>query len=81
MTSLYKVTDETDARYEEFLTNASTKSQELGRTISSLVEQTAEWSKLGFTLSQAEELSKVSSIYANVGEVDDATAVSDIVII
>ena len=79
MTSLYKVTDETDARYEEFLTNASTKSQELGRTISSLVEQTAEWSKLGFTLSQAEELSKVSSIYANVGEVDDATAVSHIV--
>lgn len=79
MTSLYKVTDETDARYEQFLSNANTNAQELGRTISSLVEQTAEWSKLGYTLDQAEELSKVSSIYANVGEVSDETAVSDLV--
>ena len=79
MTSLYKVTNETGARYEQFLANASTKAKELGRTISSLVEQTAEWSKLGYSLDQSEQLSKVSSIYANVGEVDDATAVSDIV--
>ena len=79
MTSLYKVTDETDKRYEQFLTNATTNAKDLGRTISSLVEQTAEWSKLGYSLDQSEQLSKVSSIYANVGEVDDATAVSDIV--
>lgn len=79
MTSLYKVTDETDARYEQFLNNANTNAQELGMTISSLVEQTAEWSKLGYSLDEAEDLSKISSIYANVGEVDDATAVSDLV--
>ena len=35
--------------------------------------------KLGYSFDQATELSRVSSIYANVGEVDDATAVSDIV--
>jgi len=34
---------------------------------------------LGYSIDEAEELSKVSSIYANVGEVDDATAVKDIV--
>lgn len=79
MTSLYKVTDETATRYEQFMTNAETQAKELGRTMSSFIEQTAEWSKLGYTLNQSEELAKVSSIYANVGEVDDVTAVSDIV--
>lgn len=79
MTNLYKVTDETSARYNQFLTSASENAKELGRSVSSLIDQTANWSKLGFTLDQSEELAKVSSIYANVGEVDDETAVSDIV--
>lgn len=41
MTNLYKVTDETDAKYNKFLTNACDNAKELGRTASSLVEQTA----------------------------------------
>lgn len=79
MTNLYKVTDETDSKYAKFLTNASNNAKELGRSISSLIEQTANWSKLGYSIDQAEELAKVSSIYSNVGEVDDDTAVSDMV--
>ena len=79
MTSLYKVTDETDAKYNQFLTNACANAQELGRTVSGLVEQTAEWAKLGYSLDDAEKLSQVSSIYANVGEVDDVTSVKDLV--
>ena len=78
MTSLYKVTDETSSRYNKFLDSASNKAKELGRSVSSLVEQTAEWAKRGYSLGEAEELAKTSSIYANVGEVDDETAVSDI---
>ena len=79
MTNLYKVTDETDEVYNRFLDNACDKAKELGRSVSSLITQTAEWSKLGFSLEEAESLSKVSSIYANVAEVDDKTAVSDLV--
>ena len=78
MTSLYKVTDETSSRYNKFLDSASDKAKELGRSVSSLVEQTAEWAKRGYSLAESEELAKTSSIYANVGEVDDETAVSDI---
>ena len=78
MTSLYKVTDETGSRYDKFLDSASDKAKELGRSVSSLIEQTAEWAKRGYSLGEAEELAKTSSIYANVGEVDDETAVSDI---
>lgn len=79
MTNLYKVTDETQSKYNQFLTSASSNAQELGRSVSSLVEQSANWAKLGFDIDQSAELAKTSSIYANVGEVDDETAVSDII--
>lgn len=79
MTNLYKVTDETSSKYNQFLDSASDSAHELGRSISSLVEQTANWAKLGFSLDEAEQLAKISSIYANVGEVDNDTAVSDLV--
>lgn len=79
MTNLYKVTDETRNKYNQFLNSASDSAFELGRSISGLVEQTANWAKLGFNIDEAAKLSEISSIYANVGEVDDSTAVSDIV--
>ena len=79
MTSLYKVTDETAEKYELFLNSASDSAKELGRSVSSLIEQTADWAKLGYNIDDSATLAKTSSIYANVGEVDDATAVSDIV--
>lgn len=79
MTNLYKVTEETSKVYSDFQNSAGTAAKELGRDISSYIEQTANWAKLGYSLKDAKELGRISSIYANVGEVDDATAVSDIV--
>lgn len=79
MTNLYKVTEETDARYNKFLQTSAKNAIELGKTVSGLVDQSAEWAKLGFTIDEAEYLSKSSSIYANVGEVADVTAVQDLV--
>lgn len=79
MTNLYKVTDETSSKYNQFLDSSSKSAHELGRSISSLIEQTANWAKLGFSLDDAEQLAKISSIYANVGEVSNDTAVSDLV--
>ncbi|WP_342759392.1 phage tail tape measure protein [Kineothrix sedimenti] len=79
MTNLYKVTDETSIKYNQFLDSANDKAQKLGRSVSSLVEQSANWAKLGFSIDDSAKLAEISSIYANVGEVDDDTAVSDIV--
>ena len=79
MTNLYKVTDETSSKYDQFLDSASNSAHELGCSISSLVEQTTNWAKLGFSLDEAEQLAKISSIYANVGEIDNDTAISDMV--
>lgn len=79
MTNLYKVTDETQSRYDSFLDNAGKKAQDLGTTMSDLINQTADWTKLGYSLDESEILSNLSSIYQNVGEVDSSTAVSDMV--
>lgn len=79
MTNLYKVTDESSKAYDKFLSSSTVSAQQLGRSLSSLIEQSATWAKLGFGLSDSAELAKISSIYANVGEVDDSTAVSDLI--
>lgn len=79
MTSLKKVTDETSGRYDQFLKNSASSAKELKRSISGIIEQSAEWAKLGYSIDEAEELAKLSSVYANVADVDNSTAVSDMV--
>ncbi len=78
MTGLYKVTDETNARYTRFLTDTLQNAKNLGRAVTDLIEQTTNWAKLGFSLNQAEELAKVSSIYANISGVNDDTAIKNL---
>ena len=79
MTNLKKVTDETDTAYAKFLNNASTQAKELHSTITDLVEQTAVWAKLGYSLNEAQNLATTSMIYSKVGEVENSKAVSDLV--
>lgn len=79
MISLKKVTDETDAIYEKFLKNTAKRAKDLHAPMSDLVTQTAEWAKLGHSLSESADLSKASMIYSNVGEIDNEQAVTNIV--
>ena len=77
MTELKKVTDETDASYNRFLTNAASRSKELGTTIDGLVESTADFARLGYGFEESQGLAEVANIYAVVGDeingVEDAT--------
>lgn len=76
MINLKKVTNETDASYDSFLTRTTAKAKELGTTVVDLVDATTNFSKLGFSLSESEELGQLATIYANVGDlnsIDDAT--------
>ena len=79
MTNLKKVTDETEVVYSRFLKNASQQAKEFHSTVTDLIEQTSQWAKLGYNLEQANKLAKASMIYANVGEVDNEQAVTNIV--
>lgn len=77
MTELKKVTDETDASYNKFLSNAAKRSKELGTTIDGLVASTADFARLGYGFEDAQGLAEVANIYAVVGDeissVEDAT--------
>ena len=77
MTRLYKVTDETDKKYTQFFDSISDSAYKLGRSVSSLIDQTTNWAKSGFSLDDAKQLANISSIYANIGGIDDSTAVRD----
>lgn len=77
MTELKKVTDETDESYNRFLTNAASRSKELGTTIDGLVKSTADFARLGYGFKESQGLAEVANIYAVVGDeiegVEDAT--------
>ena len=68
MTELKKVTDETNASYNQFLSNAASRSKELGTTIDGLVTSTADFARLGYGFEDAQGLAEVANIYAVVGD-------------
>ena len=68
MTELKKVTDETDTSYNNFLSDASSRAKEIGTTIDGLVSSTADFARLGYSMSEATELAEVANIYAVVGD-------------
>ena len=81
MTELKKVTDETDASYANFTKRAAQQSRELGASISDYIKTTADWARLGYNLPDAEELARVSSLYANVGDgIESASQASEYLI-
>lgn len=68
MTELKKVTDETDKVYTKFLDNASTRAKNLGATMVDVVNATADFARLGYSLDQAESIADSAIIYKNVGD-------------
>ena len=68
MTELKKVTDETDATYETFFSNAATQAKQIGTTMSDYISSTADFARLGYSLEDSEELATVASVYFNVAD-------------
>ena len=81
LVNLKKVTDETNETYNKFTKSAQSQAKQLHSTTATVVEQTSEWAKLGYSLAEAQKLSRSSMIYSKVGEVDSETSVSDLVTI
>ena len=68
MTELKKVTEETDAGYNKFFDDAGERAKELGVTIADIISATADFARLGYSLSEASMLADVATIYKNVGD-------------
>lgn len=80
MTELRKVTQATDAEFEKFAQSAGKTGRELGASISDVINATATFARLGYSLADAEELGKVATLYKNVGDgISEETAAEDIV--
>ena len=81
MTELKKVTDETQAGYDAFMNRAKNTAKEIGAALSDVITATADFSRLGYTMSEAEELSKAALVYKQVGDgIEDVTTASETLI-
>ena len=68
MTELRKVTNETDATYSRFLDNAASRAKRLGATLTDVVNASADFARLGFSLDKAETVADAALVYKNVGD-------------
>lgn len=77
MTELRKVTGETDATYDKFLTNAAKRAQTLGSTMSDVVIATGSFARMGYNLEEAEKLGDAAiiaqNVWDNVGSIDETS--------
>lgn len=81
MTELKKVTNETNATYDRFLTNAGSRAKQIGAAISDVVTATADFARLGFSVDDASALADTALIYKNIGDgIEDVTTASESII-
>lgn len=81
MTELRKVTNLTSEEYDKFMDRASIQAQKLGVSISDIINSTADWSRLGYSPEDAENLATYSTLLKNVGDgIDDVNTSSSYLI-
>lgn len=79
MVNLKRVTYETNAAYDKFLSEIGTKARSVNADLIEMVNNIAEFSKLGYNLPDATRLAEVASVYSNVGDLDLSNATDNIV--
>ena len=77
MIDLQKVTTATVSEYQKFYRTANDTAKALGVTTEEVISQTAEWARLGYTLSEASELAKNSAIFEAISPDMDITQATD----
>lgn len=68
LTELRKVTDLTESEYDQFMDRAVVSAREVGASVVDTVNATADFARLGYSVSEAEELADAALIYKNVGD-------------
>lgn len=80
LTELKKTSSGSAEDYTQFLTEMGKVAQETGNTISDIVNISADWSRVGFSLDQVGKLSEITAMYRNVGDnIDAETATQSLV--
>lgn len=63
MIDLRKTTDATEVSYRSFYLSANEAAKSLGVTTEAIISQTAEWSRLGYSMSEAAKMAENSAIF------------------
>ena len=79
MTGLYRVTDLTESQYQKMYSNMTKAAKQYGTELTSIIDATAEWSKLGFDPNSSQGLANVTSMYQHVTDLPVETAVENLV--
>lgn len=74
MTSLQMVTEQSDTTISEMMNNYAKMADDLGVTLQTVSEGSAEWLRQGFSAEQTEQLLKASTMLATVGDMDASAA-------
>ena len=76
---LYRVTDLSANEYSNLYDQMISSAKEYGATLSDIITSTADWVRLGFNAGDAERLSEITAMYQHVTDLDNATAVENLV--
>lgn len=74
---LKKTTNATEEQYRSFYYTANQTAKELGASTKDIIQQTADWARLGYSLDEASTLSRNSAIFSAVSEDLDLTEATD----
>lgn len=81
MTELKKVTDATSAAYDAFFEGATERAAKVGATLTDTITASADFARLGYSMSEAAELADAALIYKNVGDgITDVSTASEYLI-
>lgn len=79
MTGLRRVTNLTGKEYEKLFDKMTESAKKYGSTLEDIINSTASWVRLGFDADTSEKLSEVTAMYQHVTDLDNSTAVENLV--
>jgi hypothetical protein len=74
MTELAKVSDATNKQLQASLRVSIQTAKSYGATVDGIINATADWSRLGYNLPDAQKLAEIATLYKNVGDGIDIDA-------
>ena len=68
MIELKKVSNASDNEIKNYFDEAAESAKRFGSSVSDMINATADWSRLGYNLSDSKQLAEVATLYKNVGD-------------
>lgn len=79
MTELKRVTSLSATEYENLYDSMTQSAKKYGAELDTMINSTASWVRLGFDANTANKLAEVSTMYQHVTDLDESTAVKNLV--